>query len=551
MYSQQIEPAKGKFTPGFYNYGTLYLSLLRITTDVVTAYGAGPKAEDGSDRDAAVGRFILAGRWLSALAGAGIGWVVFLMLYRRTHLLGAVAAGLGVVFAPGLVVHSRFQTVDVVAAFLLCLSLHFALKLAVRPDDESPDDRTTLKWAALAGLFAGLSAGTKYTGILALIALYVVAAAAWRRRGETAGPWLKIMGIGTLAALMAFFVTTPGALLDSAAFMRDFKYEMTHTSTGHGLVFAGTSSGFIYHVGNLLLAFGLLLVPFSLVGIGRAIYRRHLWMIALVAFGLAYYILIGRAEVKFLRYVFPLIPILALGFGWLMGQAHQHPNRHWRIVCVLGFIAFGGFIASRSGFGGGVTGSALLTFQMTQPDVRDQTGEFLRKEAGTTQTVGLVSDPWFYSPTLYPQTALPLAVPIEVREEIRQSATNPRVLRFIPAEGLAARFDWDERLLTEESPDWVVFSSFEADDLQRISQEPEARKEFEGQIQRYEAFTKRLEQDYKLHRVDGWDGPKVHDLMYIRPTLWVWKRKTPRDMTTESNGSSTTSDSSAGQVPTP
>lgn len=537
MYSQQIEPAKLKFTPGFYNYGTLYLTILRVTTDVASAYGAGPKAEDGSDRDAAVGRFILAGRWVSALAGAGIGWVTFLILYRRTHLLGAVAAGLAASLAPGIVVHSRFQTVDVLATFFVILSLHFALKLAPPPGVERPLVSHALRTAGLAGLFAGLSAGTKYTGILALFALVVVAALEWRKRGETRGEAGKLIVTGVATALGAFVLTTPGILLDTANFFRDFKYEMTHTSTGHGLVFAGTTSGYLYHLGNLVVAYGLLMLPLSIAGFGRAVFRRYSWAIALGAFGLAYYLLIGRAEVKFLRYVFPLIPLLALGFGWMVGQAHLHPNRGWRILNVLGMIAFSGVIASRLGYGGGLTGSGLLTLQMAQVDVRDEAGAWLKERVDSSDSVGLVSDPWFYTPTLYPQANLPLAVPIEVREEIRQSVTDPRVVRYIPAEGLAARLDWDERLLTELRPDWVVFSSFEADDLARIAANDEARVDYESQVARFESLTKRLEAEYEIARIFGWDGPKVHDLMYIRPTLWIWKRKEAADSTNPSNGS--------------
>ncbi|MEZ5163143.1 MAG: phospholipid carrier-dependent glycosyltransferase [Fimbriimonadaceae bacterium] len=121
-YSQAVEPAKLKFTPGFYNYGTLYLTMVRVTTDIVGGYGGGAQKEDGSDQYQARANFILAGRWLSVLAGAGMAWVIFALLVRRTHPLGAILGGASIGIAPALVTHSRFMTVDVVATFFLTAS---------------------------------------------------------------------------------------------------------------------------------------------------------------------------------------------------------------------------------------------------------------------------------------------------------------------------------------------------------------------------------------------------------------------------------------------
>ena len=181
--SQRIEPSHLQFVPGFYSYGTLYLTLLRMTTDVVTAYGGGPKDSSEKAMWRAVGRYHLAGRVLSALAGAATAWIVFLVLWPRTGLLGSLFGSMAMAFAPGHVVHSRFQTVDVLATFLLVVSLYFALRMLSPPDGDAPSDRNYLKWAAWAGLFAGLSAGTKYTGILALVALAAVVIAERRKGG--------------------------------------------------------------------------------------------------------------------------------------------------------------------------------------------------------------------------------------------------------------------------------------------------------------------------------------------------------------------------------
>jgi hypothetical protein len=527
LYSQQIEPAKFDFTPGFYNYGTLYLTLLRVSTDVAEAYGAGPTDNSGDAAYQAIGRFTKVGRVLSALAGAATALLVLLILLPRIGEVGAVAGAIAMALAPGHVVHSRFQTVDVLATCFLAASLYFAL----RPLKEGESYTRLAVWS---GVFAGLSAGTKYTGILALLVLAVMVLV--EKRG-----W-KPMLVGVGCALAVFVLVTPGVVTDSSAFMRDFKYEMTHTQTGHGLVFAGTPSGFVEHVKNLFVALGFFASLLGLIGIGRAAYRRHAWAIALLVFALAYYVLIGRAEVKFMRYVFPLLPVLAVGFGWLLGRA----------VFALKSGAQGGVMARSGGvaliavlgIASSASTTALYTAWMAGTDPRDTVAQDLRQDV----TVGLVQDPWFYTPSFYKNSASGPFVPFEKRKEWMDAAMNPRVVRYVPVEG--ERVDFDKRLLTELSPDYVVLSSFEVGDINRLLKLPSPPPEFITQIGRAEEFMDTLQTGYERWKVRGQDGTYLpHDMMYIRPIIEVWKRKTGSETT--SSGSSTTSAPSGGPAPTP
>jgi hypothetical protein len=524
LYAQQIDPASGDFTPGFYNYGTLYLTMMSVTTRVVTAYGGGSREADRSDKHLAVGRFHLAGRWLSALAGAGLAWVVFLILYRRVHWVGAATAGAVVAFAPGMVVHSRFQTVDMVATFFLGLSLLWACRMA----DEGACTRT----AALAGLFAGLSAGTKYTGVLALIVLVVVAALARPVRWREA-----LVGVG--AGLAAFAATTPGMVLEPSAFWRDFRYEMAHTATGHGLVFAAALPGFMEHALNLAVGVGGVLVAIGAVGLGRAAYRKHAWAIGLLAFAVVYSVLIGRAEVRFLRYTFPLVPVLAVGVGWLVARAHENPNPRWRILNVAAFLALGGFP------NGGLALATQATQAMAGEDPRDVAGRWFKSE-GKGKTVGLVSDPWFYTPTLYPEAAAARFVPADARLEAMSLASDPRVVQVTEE----PKRDFDERLPALVRPDYIVVSSFEVEGLAELVDAPTVPLAYRAQVDQYRQFMKLLDQDYERHRVFPPEAEyvvspltRIHDLMYVRPVLWVWKRRDGSPTT--SSGSSTGSSSNA------
>lgn len=523
LYSFQVDPFRGKLDPGFYNYGTLYLSTLSVLSQIVSGYSASamefprnatPRQIEAKNAEN-MGRFHLAGRILNAILGAATAWIVFAVLRRRTALVGAVIGALAVAVAPGFVVHSRFQTVDVPATFLLLLSLFWALALVPAPGEPPISDRLARRAALLAGVFAGLSAGTKYTGILALLALAVAVAPRpdrWRRLLE-----------GTAAAVICFFVATPGALLNPQGFWRDFQYEMTHTSTGHGLVFAALPSGFLYHLANLFLAMGVLTVLGGLLGLGVATAKRHLWALALVAYALVYYVLIGRAEVLFLRYVLPLVPVLAIGLGWAVGQAHTASNRRWRLAVGGAFLAVAGL------GGGGLVSTVALSQMMANPDPRDEAAAWLRAN-GTGRSLGVVSDPWFQTPPTYPTTALPRSVPFAQRDERRRAARNPEVIQWVPSNP-DQRADFDPALLEQARPDLLVLSTFETDDLDRILRvgidragpDPSIRV----QAERYQRFMDRLRQDYRIVRAWGIHGPQVHDLMYIQPRITVWERKTP------------------------
>ncbi|MFQ3586925.1 MAG: glycosyltransferase family 39 protein [Fimbriimonadaceae bacterium] len=512
-FSQLVEPAKFDFDPGFYNYGTFYLTVLRVASDMVAVYGGGVDPQRPETVVAYTRACHLAGRVVNAVAGAGTAWIVLLILRRHVGLLAAGLGAAAVAVAPGFVVHSRFQTVDVFATFLLAVSALFALRLLPgrgEPDGYRPE--LTLRWVILSAAFAGLSAGTKYTGILALATLFVAIFVG--RRSDLAK--LGLAAVGT--AVTAFVASTPGVVKNPAKFLEDFRYEMWHTSTGHGLVFAGLPNGFVWHLYNLTVGWGLILLIVGVAGIVAAARARQTWMIALAAFAAVYYVLIGRAEVLFLRYTFPLLPILAAGVAWVVDRGHGRGDAKGKAAVAVAILGIGGVL------GGGLIGSVRYTADMVGIDPRDQAVEKLREMAGDDPsfTVGLVTDPWFYTPPLSPainQTRGPFSRYVDAMESAR-----PRMVRYAP-EDPGQRFDWDVRLIDELSPSAIVFSSFEADDLVRIGRVGSRDPEHRVRTRQFNEFLERLKAEYVY--VWGVAGTQtgIHDLEYIRPSIGIWRKK--------------------------
>lgn len=532
--SQNIEPTQFKFTPGFYNYGTLYLTILRVATDMTTAYTGAPDLKNDQSFWDWMSRADMAGRFISAIAGALTAVIVFFLAYRFLGALGGLASALVIVIAPAHVMHSRFQTVDVLAVMFLAASALFALKLLPKRTDPTdptdPTDQTKAidpaKLVILSGVFAGLSAGTKYTGILALLTLFAAIFFVTKDRTKM----LTQMAIGLGSALLAFLIVTPGAILDNAAFMRDFVYEMNHTATGHGLVFTDTSSGFIYHIGNLLLGIGLLLTIMGLGGLIWAAVKKNPWAIALLVFFVAYYVLIGRAEVKFIRYTFPLYLGIAVGFGYLLAEAQKMKWKH--AVNALGIMAIGGI------GGGGLMGAFSVTAWMANTDPRDQAAEWIKKQPDAT-TVGYVSDPWFWSVPMFKDSTIPrmpmgpdylrltseLRSPFLARMELMGRTTTPKpVFAFDP--GPPPNYpNFNMKLLSELKPEYIAFTTFESGYLERLRNANDLDAGTKAQVDDYNRFTEQLQKDYAPVQTFGQYVPLIEDFTYVQPEVLVWKRK--------------------------
>lgn len=490
--TRAIEPARGQLTPDFYNYGTLYLTLTRISSDVATTYMG---KED-------VRAPLLGPRLLNVSLGSLTAGLVALFFARRGRLWAAWSAGLAVAFAAGLVVHARFATVDVMATAFLT----FGLLVAAGAWEAERPMRSVLGAAVL----VGLATACKYNMALGLLGVFVAISTLPKER--------RIVGAGAsvLVFVAVFVIGVPGVILQPQSFRRDVMYELAHTAAGHGLVFSATPSGFLYHLGNLALATGILATLLGAIGLGGEAVRRERWAFVLLAFAIPYYVLIGRAEVKFLRYVLPLVPVLAMGFGALVQRLAEEPKRRL-LAGATAILALGGVDR------GGLSGSVPLSLEMAGPDPRDAAGASLRGIGGPA-TVGIARDPWFWTPTLYPDVAAPRSVGIQKILGTMLSASDLRVLRYLPPDP-RERQDFDPRLF-DLKPDTITLTTLEIAAAERFLTIADLPPEEAALRDRYRKFTKRLTDEYTLDRFYGQGRPPVvEDLEYVRPTVYVYRRK--------------------------
>ncbi|MGV3721623.1 MAG: ArnT family glycosyltransferase, partial [Actinomycetota bacterium] len=311
----RVNPLWLDFTPGFYNYGSFYILLTRIVYDFTApmlGWGSVPRLDLPFDQwvlDFA--RLLLVGRGVTVALGVATIAAVF-ALGRR--MFGARTGWLAAAFlavAPLPVLFGHYMTVDVPSAFLVTV----ALFLGGGALDE-PDGKRVIRWVAGAAFVGGLAVGTKYNTFPALLPLIVPIWQLWRNGPDGRRLALVATGAAIVAAPAAFFLATPGALLESHKFVEHIQYEVGRNKEGQGLIFMATPPTAAYHLGlSLPIAFEWPLYVLTLAGVAWSIKQRRPQDLFLWLFIVPFFLLLVPAERKFIRYITPLIPPLLVLAG--------------------------------------------------------------------------------------------------------------------------------------------------------------------------------------------------------------------------------------------
>jgi len=294
--------------PGF-AYGHLPLYLLALVAGMV--------------RDADP---LLVGRGLAALFDLGTVALTFALGRRvygkRVGLLAAAFVALTVLH----VQQAHFYTADGLLTFFVLGTLLFAVRLA---ESGRPFD------ACLAGVWAGLGLGTKFSAALLVLPLGAAVCSRPVVPGRPRAPWQRGLEVGG-AALVAFALTNPFALLAFPIFWRNVAgqaaivrglLDVPYTRQFHG------TWPYLYPVAQQL-RWGMGW-PLGLVACGGLAYavwravrqppRRAEWV--LLAWVVPFFAFAGALYAKFPRYLLPLSPLLALYAARMLAALHRHNRR--------------------------------------------------------------------------------------------------------------------------------------------------------------------------------------------------------------------------------
>lgn len=264
---------------------------------------------DGSFRDTA----FLAGRIVSALAGTGSVLMLALVAARLfSPIVGLLSATLLAVY-PLHLTGSRYLKEDSLLVFMILMTVWLVVKAA-------QEDRWLL--LLLAGLFAGFTASTKYTGILSVM---IIVGAPWIK-SKSWFPDRRYLGWSVLALCLVpigFVSLTPYSILDRVQFLKDFGHEQAHMKRGHTILVDAWSQLWMYHYGRSIVPGTTLIGAIvGVAGLGLLLWRRRIEDLYLVALFLLFYLpaefVKAKPEPQPERYIFPCLPFLAVAAAELM-----------------------------------------------------------------------------------------------------------------------------------------------------------------------------------------------------------------------------------------
>lgn len=478
--------------PGFYNYPSLFIYICALGMAVAIGYGLKPTDTD----------IYLIARVISALMGVGavaaVYWAGKTLFDSQVGLISSLI----LCILPIHVQHSHYATVDVASTLLIAIALGFA-GLIIK--------RGSWRDYILAGIAVGFAAGTKYNAVL--VVLSVVAAHIIRERTikNTIVNGKFWAMVGCVAA--AFIISTPGSILFYDQFKSGIKYEMWHTSTGHGLVFAGTGNGFIYtFMHSFMYGLGPYLAIVFFLAVIWSIWKRNLAALIVLAFIIPYYIVISHSQVRFARYIIPMTPAISIMCAWFACSLFNSSKQRWVGVVkwtVFAAVLLGTFVYTLS-----------LNFMFIKPSPQDEAARWIFSNIGKGSTIGVMEYPWFYSPPLskmYGFGTLP-------QREQAVTATPYNIIVFSDCKVPGC---W---LQKGRSPKWVVVSDFETKDAERLKDCKSISKGDRMQVDKIISDLSLIKRNYNLkkafgERQTGLMADLPHDMSYQSPQIEIYELK--------------------------
>src|SRR6185369_14550039 len=275
----------------------------------------------------------LALRGVVALLSALTVIPVFKIAERLGGSWAAGAASLLLIFSPLYNDGSHLNICDVPSAFFATLCMLWVARLI--------DEEGTREYL-LAGMCAGLAAGSKYPAGVVAVAIVVVWLR-WRilRRDSSFGLlWAGLAAIVTFAAVMPSMVVFPQAAFEGN---RGIFFGVHQYGQGGWLGVMPDSNPRFYG-GRLAESFGWVAVALGLTGFflaRRAELVRRLWLLPYPALFLA---LISAMNMVVKRNLYPVIPILAVVLGIGISEwcrrlfVLRWPAFAWRVAVVAGVM---------------------------------------------------------------------------------------------------------------------------------------------------------------------------------------------------------------------
>jgi hypothetical protein len=186
----------------------------------------------------------------------------------------------------------------------------------------------------IAGVGIGLAAATKYTGGGMIVCLLLAAAA--NAFGSEHRHTPRRLLAGLVAALAAFLIANPYALLDFSSFIQGVKQQASETDAAK--LGSSTVGGIDYYLWTFTWGFGWVPSVAAVVGSALLLVRRRLRVaLVLIPAPIAFIIFMGEQQRYFGRWLMPIFPIAAILAGYAAVELIRWLSRSRVVPVALAF----------------------------------------------------------------------------------------------------------------------------------------------------------------------------------------------------------------------
>jgi hypothetical protein len=179
------------------------------------------------------------------------------------------------------------------------------------------------------GLFWGLAMSAKWTALILVVSVILSVSSV------DCGSWIRRINLCLLtiaSAVLAFFLTNPLILFNIKGFLKQFASLLEDSRQGwYGHT---TTNAWLFHLTQSFASgYGIPLLFFATAGL-IAIVRSQKFPIglkvALLAFPIVFFAMIGRSSMGFQRYILPVFPFLAIYSGIGMQSIARYFSKQWK-----------------------------------------------------------------------------------------------------------------------------------------------------------------------------------------------------------------------------
>ncbi|MFN8496862.1 MAG: glycosyltransferase family 39 protein [Anaerolineae bacterium] len=433
----------------------------------------------------------LLGRGTSALLGAATIAVVFVIAEvaynRRVGLLAAWF--LATAFFH--VRESHFAVNDVATTFLVTLTMLFAILIAVEGK---------IRWYVLAGITLGLGFATKYSAIFTLVPIVVahfVSPSASQSR--LAKPNLSRLIVSPAVAGLTAVIVSPYFILRPGNVIHD-TYQGLYLAAQQG--FDGwqidSAGGYVFYARTLIWGLGWGLCFLTLAGWALALWRHSPGDVVLLSLPVTFYLLLGRQQMYFARFILPCVPIILVLAARSLDVvcARVLPERRTQAAVVAGIAML---VTSQP-----LANSIRFDYLMTQTDTRTLAKQWIEDNLPAGARIAV--DWPFYGP------------PLATNDKLQPASERTFNVTVLGGEGLSQHpLSW----YREQGYDYLVVSSFIADIPVLDAERNRIRQRFYAPLASDLGLVQQLRPSSSLSL-----GTWVFDEVY-GPAVSLWQRERP------------------------